>query len=777
MVGAGCVLMVAFLLPAAFFRSSGKNTTENFAATFKDSKGKEVKITQGMLEAAENELKALQSLRITEFYLVLQDSSVPQNIRAILQNTLQGMMGIGQGPVKVANLLLFSNQNSDLRSTNFMQQSRNELLRKADVSNWVDDPESLTFLKESIQQLAGVEAKDSAFYYILLAQEAQQMGIRPSLDAVDKLLELRNLQRLFNLPNPTIADILKNCNLRETGQLKMAVANYIAIVRYCDLITKTLYISEPQLKKSIRDQIQQNNISGTYVTFPGSQFRELVEEPKLEELQEQLKQYKTSEPQKVTEENPHGFGYRLPDRVKIEFLMIDLDQVQKGIENVFAQKNILERKKLEQSYWGQDKDWYVNQYKSRQKKPDDASQESPNDDTQNERYARLEWERNKVWQKRQALQTALDLLNKAKDNSRKILSIADLKQITPDQRASRAAAYPDLAMKLKKNSGPNDPNILYNPNYNDFYFSQRQLYRLRGLSSAEFRRPNQRPLPIADILFQCRPLHKGILTRLDEPPAELYEDIGPLQACPSGSERAVYLVRIVGADTARPPASLYDDGSLGPAPDSFDPNENNPMFQRVKRDWQSLKEFSLAIDQANRFAELADPNWAGAIAQINEDHQRDPNLPGPLREDSLENSKQQIESLIQQMTRLQETIQKNPQIQNNPQMVQYFQSNLQNKQQQIIEIYQLRQKAMELAQQRADKNDDGRAVLVREDKLSCLVFKDLKLAPVSQQEYLRRKPMNTRDTIRSEQEMLAVIHLTPGNIEKRTGFQRKTEGE
>jgi hypothetical protein len=448
--------------------------------------------------------------------------------------------------------------------------------------------------------------------------------------------------------------------------------------------------------------------------------------------------------------------------------MIDLDQVQKGIENKFAQNDILKRGNLIQSYWEQDKEWYVYQYKSRKKKPDDASQENPNDDPQDERNARLEWERNKIWQKRQALQSALDRLDKAKENSQNILNISELKQIPPDQRASRAANYSDLAKQLKKNSGPNDPNILFNPDYDDYYFSEQELYRLGWLSSAEFRRPNQPSLPIADILFQCRPLHKGILTRLDEPPVELFEDIGPLHAGPPGSERAVYLVRIVDVDPAREPVSLYDDGALGPAPDSFDPNENNPLFQRVEQDWQNLKSFSLAIEEANRFAKCTDPNWAGAIAKVNEQHNRDPNLPGPLWENSLDNTEQQLENLMQQITRIQNILQ------DNPQMVDYFQLELQNKQLQIIEIYQLRQKAMELAQERADKNENDRAVLLREDKLSCLVFKDLKLAPASQQEYLRRKPMNTRDTIWAEQELMTVIHLTPGNIEKRTGFHRKT---
>ncbi|GEM_PF-1355375 len=756
LVGVGCVLMVAFLLPSAIFYGSGqRNPAEQDVAYFNDIDGKQIEITQGMLEAAENELKALEMLKISDInmYQFSKNMSLP------------GFIGVGSGPILTTHVLLFSSQSTDPQTTNLVQGYRNELYMKVESSDWAEEEETLNFLKESIQRLTGVEGQDAAYYYLLLAYEAQQMGIRPTMDTVDNLLELRQVR------NIKIADILKKCNLRETGQLKKAVANYVAIVRYCDLMTKTLAISEPQLKKIIRDNIQIENVSGTYVTFRASQFRDQAGEPKLEELQEQLDQYKACEPIQDTEENPHGFGYRLPDRVKIEFLMIDLDQVQKGIENKFAQKDILERGNLIQSYWNEDKTWYVNQYKARQEKPEDDSQENSSDDTRDERYARLQWEQNKVWQKRQALQTAKDLLHKAKDNSQKILSIADLKQIPPVHRGLRAANYSDLAKQLNKNSDPNDPAILFNPDYDDYYFSEQELYRLGWLSSAEYRRPRQTPLPLADILFQCKPLHTGILTRHDETPAELYEDIGPLETGRPGSERAVFLVRIVGVDPARPPASLYDDGTLGAAPDSFDPNENNPMFLHVKRDWQTLQEFSLAIDQANRFAELSDPNWAGTIAKVNEEHNReDPNLPGPLWENSLENTEQQLENIRQQITRMQELLQNNPQIAN------YFQSELQNKQMQIIGIYQLRQKAMELAQQRQDQNttDQDRAVLIREDKLSCLVFKDLKLAPASQQEYLRRKPMNTRDTIWSEQEMLAVIHLTPGNIEKRTGFHRKT---
>ena len=246
------------------------------------------------------------------------------------------------------------------------------------------------------------------------------------------------------------------------------------------------------------------------------------------------------------------------------------------------------------------------------------------------------------------------------------------------------------------------------------------------------------------------------MTRLDETPVELYEDIGPLMAERAGPNGAVYLVRIVGADPVRPPASLYDDGSLGPAPDSFDPNENNSLYQLVKQDWQKLKEFSLAVDEANRFVTLADPNWAGAIAKVNEEHQRDPNLPGPLRQTTLTNDQKQIENLNR-------TIRENPQAQ----MAQWYRTRLDD-------LNHLLKKSMELAQQRAEKNEQDRAVLVREDNMSCLVFKDLKLAPASQQEYLRRKPLNTRLAIEFEQDMLTVIHLAPPSIEKRTGFHRKT---
>ena len=171
----------------------------------------------------------------------------------------------------------------------------------------------------------------------------------------------------------------------------MAVANYIAIIRYCDLITKTLDISEPQLKKNIRDQNQQKNISGAYVTFPGYQFRKRLGEPKREELQQQFDQYKSYAPEK-TEENPHGFGYSLPDRIKIEYLMIDLEQTRMGIEARHGQKGILERKKLEQTYWEQDKPTYLRQYKARQNRSENVAEETNVNDTEDERNARLEWD-------------------------------------------------------------------------------------------------------------------------------------------------------------------------------------------------------------------------------------------------------------------------------------------------------------------------------------------------------------------------------------------------
>lgn len=765
MVIAGCILMVAFLLPAAFFRTSGRNPAEQEIAWFNDTDGKKIEITQGMLESAENELKALDMLKISNINLIY---SRQNEYYSKQKKYLPGFVNIESGPIFATHILLFSSINSDPQAMDSIRWYRNELYRKAESSDWAQEEDTLNFLKESIQRLTGVEGRDAAYYYLLLANEAQQMGILPTVNTVDQLLGVRQIQ------NIKIADILKRCNLRETGQLKKAVANYVAIVRYCDLVTKPLAISMPQLKKYIRDDIQEENVSGTYVAFRAFQFRNQIGEPKLEELREQLNQYKDCEPEKVTEENPYGFGYRLPDRVKIEFLMIDLDQVQKGIEKKFEQKDILQRGNLLQSYWNEDKTWYLKQYQSRQKNPENDSAEKSNDDSQDERYARLEWEKNKVWQKRQALLAAKNLVNKARDNSQKILSLAELKQLSPDQRATRAADYPDLVKQLKKNSSPNDPNILYDPDYDGYYFSAQDLYRLGWLGNAVLQRPNQTPLPVADILFQCRPLHQGIVTRLDETPVELYEDIGPLTAGSPGSEKAVYLVRIVSVDPARPPVSLYDDGSLGPAPDSFDPNENNPLFQRVDQDWQKLQSFSLATDEANRFAESTDPNWAGAIAKINEEHNRDPNLPGPIQENSLENTKQQIENFRQQITQIQNILQKNPQMAN------YFQSQLQKIQLQIMGIYQLRKKAMELAQQRQEKNtaDQDRAVLRREDKLTCLVFKNLKLPPASQQEYLRRKPMIAQDTILSEQELLAVIHLTPGNIEKRTGLHRKThEGE
>jgi hypothetical protein len=227
LVGVGCVLMVAFLLPSAFFYASGRrNPAEQEVAYFNDNDGKKINITQGMLEAAENELKALDMLKISDI-----------NVYQLSQNArLFGFNGIASGPILATHILLFSSQSTNPQTTNRIQGYRNELYNIVEASDWAKDKETLNFLKESIQRFTGVEAQDAAYYYLLLAYEARQMGIQPTADTVDKLLGLRQFQ------NMKIADIVNRCNLQETGQLKKAVANYVAIIRYCDLITKPLLI-------------------------------------------------------------------------------------------------------------------------------------------------------------------------------------------------------------------------------------------------------------------------------------------------------------------------------------------------------------------------------------------------------------------------------------------------------------------------------------------------------------------------------------------------------
>ncbi|MBN1846861.1 MAG: hypothetical protein JW810_14340 [Sedimentisphaerales bacterium] len=737
MVVVGCVLMVAFLLPAAFFYGSGeRNPAEQVYAYYQDADGGRQKITQGMLEQAERELNALGMLGISEILVdvIFRQGGVPQ---------LPGIKGVGITPILAVHVLLFGNDPFGASGNSLNPIARELLNDRVERSDWAKKPDDLAMLKEAIALLTGSDPQNAPRYYLLLADEARRAGIRTTEAQIEDLLQVRLMRGL------TVSQIVEQSRLQQAAQLKQALGNYVAILRYGDMVSRPLRVSEPELRRRILEILGRDKVQGRYVTFHAGWFFDQIDAPAPAVLQEQFGRYKDVEAGRADPDNLFGFGYHLTDRVKVEYLKVDLQEAREGIEASMAKLPILERDKLIQTYWQDDKEVYVRQVLE-SKRPPDSEQNSPLPEAtaQDIREARLTWERNKVWQKRRAFEEASALLEEAKVLSQKQLSPAALRKLGVAERAPQASDYAAIAAQLNAQED-HVARVQFNPRNPGGYIAETGLRRLGGLDSATQERKGMAPRSVAEILFQCAPLHKQVVTRLDEPPAELYEDIGPLPAERGGPEGALYLLRITAVDPARQPNHINDDGSrLNPAAPT-DPNQENPLYRQVERDWKNAQAFLVACKEADRFAQ-ADPNWVDTVAAFNDEYNEDPNRPtGRLTEQTCQQVRQQI-SFYQQMT------------QSNPTMTQSLLTQIQRMQ---TFLEELMRKALEAAE-----DPPGRIVLPRQSEFSCMVFEDLTVQPISQEEFLRRKPLVTRDLMIRNQEMMAVLHYNPQNIEKRMGY-------
>jgi hypothetical protein len=731
MVGIGLVIMVAFGLPSAVFTGGGAQDTGDAAiGYYTDAEGNRLEITNVMLRTAERDLELLRTLGMV-------DLTVQGFIRQ-----LGGLEGVGEYPIWGVNLLLFPEERFSQLGRYFWGQS----IAK---SNWADDQEQLEELVNIITRLTGLETTEAGLYYILLSQEARQAGITVIDEQIAGTIKMyfRQLWQSQQL-GLNISDICNRYKMPEK-QFDEVLNNYIAILRYGDMATKALHMSEPQVKKIILDQAQQDTVTGTFVRFEARLFLDEVAEPNTSEQEAHFEAYKQYAPGQVTDENPYGLGYLLGDRVQLEYLWVDLDEALKAVQTKFAELSARQQEEVLQQYWQDNRKQFAIEIMPATQ----TSEAQYRDPTFDEVAARVRQSR----EKNEALQWAQRLLAQAKGEAQKALNRAALRDLSPKERAQRAVDYRTMAQQFSEES------LKVNYRQSEYLDLQTLMNSEEFANAYKMRRgtPLQR-LPA--ILFDCAPLHKGLESRLDDPPVKLYEDIDSVEV----ADKAAFLMRIINVDKSREPISLEDNGRQGPAEALKPPQDDQEkdqalpdepqysMRERVKEGWKALQGFNSTRQRAEQFARSAQTDWQLAFTEYNKSEAGDPNDPNSIArvlwDDSLDNGRNQMKSYEQF-------------VESDQQYAELF-GNIIQQQRKLL------QDAVELAQERSEEAEDL-AVLVRHAEGECLVFKDLKAPLPTIQEYQRRKPLIASALLTNSQGMMTLWHFNPDNIKKRNGFEEK----
>lgn len=163
--------------------------------------------------------------------------------------------------------------------------------------------------------------------YFLLQREAADRGIAVSNDQVENVLTNELYVPGANPPQHPAPDIIGENTYRA---LHDAVARFLPVAILHDQTVQSVTVTQPMWDHAVADEFQLVKLA--IVEFPASEFAKTATAPTAQQLQNQYDKFKNAVAgQPPTKENPFGFGYELPQRIKLQYLTIPHQQVQQAV--------------------------------------------------------------------------------------------------------------------------------------------------------------------------------------------------------------------------------------------------------------------------------------------------------------------------------------------------------------------------------------------------------------------------------------------------------------
>ncbi len=706
MVFFGVLIMIGFVLPSAMFSGSGRNIQDKEVGSYAGADGVKTTLTTMDTGKAIAEIKAMLDLRVSAYlrsYGNASDNFKMINPAAILF-TCHSIFGDTESAYYTRSILL---QAVGLDHKN--KAEYDAILAKID--KLIDTNQN------------------PAIQYLALTAEANRNGFYATSEQVGELVSFIRVN--MNQQGQKMSTSLSNYGLT-VGSFSEAVGNIIAIASYVDNLTKVGITNENQLRDSIRNSIEINNISGKFVEFSSNMFAQKVGDPTEEELVAHFEKYKSIDPLDIRpddKDNMFGFSYMLPDRIKVEYLNVDVSAIKQKITEEFEAQSLIKQEEALQDYW------------TNHKSERPFQKESQKDRNSPVEYTQLSFDESYDTVKN------VYLMGKAREQAESVIAKIGEAVSNENDLVEANINWQEVAEKNSSDSikiGHGESEFLSRETINSF----------EKFGSAKLTRFNDAPLSY--MLFSSEPLRDRPATKLEQPaPLKLRETLSSIEArydFPNGTYNLMnmYLVRIVAVDRSRVAASINDDGRQGGSDIEPLADDKNILKDKVKADLKKLKAYEMAKAKAEEFkAALAQPetDLAKAIETVGKTMMEKPddeNARNPLSESS-------VEKYYDNLSRIDFMIQNS------------YGSRENNERQKTLVRGNLRiiLKALHDA-------EEGEKVLVEnKNTTSVLVFDEFAIEPANQDEYADMKAYYAMQTLSSQQLLPMVDFFLHDNIIKR----------
>jgi hypothetical protein len=576
----------------------------------------------------------------------------------------------------------------------------------------------------------------SEIYWLLLKNEAQLAGIRISEEQTGGMLG-RTIPEFTDgaTYSQVISSIVNQRGIPEE-EILTTFGKLMAVMEYGRMVCGNEDMTSSQIMHNA--SWEDETIDVELVRLDSSVFAETQSQPTEEGISAHFDDYKWFLPGEVSDHNPYGFGYKLPEMVQLEYIVVELDDVSSIVAAPTEEET----------------EEYYQRYRERFVATVPSDPNDPNS-LQIERirsYAEVAGMISEQLLQERINSRAERILQEAKslteagfediDTEPQSLSAEQFRQIAGDYEATAE----ELAEKHKIKVYTGKTGLL----------SAAEMQTDEHLGMLYVRSYGYNPTGLIQIVFAIDELKASELGPFDAPEPRLYENIGPVT---DALGEIMVLVRVTRAEKASVPEDInqtFSKATLEFEQTSEAGEDVYSVKERVTEDLKKLAAMDTARNKARELVGLVtEVGWDSAVDKFNELYgqqaESDPNV---FRLQNLANLQRVSGMMLETLTL---------QSEGNP--MAWFLVNEEKKQSQLID------RLYSLVPQDAIALEAVAVTMEFKPAMSYYVIKDVSVRPLGREQYENTKALRVYKEGLVQSQSLAVVHFNPENILKRMKFR------
>jgi hypothetical protein len=420
-------------------------------------------------------------------------------------------------------------------------------------------------LPPEFDQIRQEALTEEEWYMLILA--ADESGTYVSDTAVE------NFKQRWQIPESYLYQMRDRANI-SLDTINNAIRNFIKVHQAALQACEAAKISEADIQNFIRKTNQEIKVS--VVPIRAQQLVDNSYQPTESELREHFEQYK-DEP--ARQGDSLDFGYQLPEKVQVEYIEIDVDELAK-------QQTITDKEALD--YWKTHQDEFTKMVTTT------TTDTQPTTQKKREPYSTFSEAKPEVIREmaqqeaeNEALRIARDIIGRLSEPWKTATTTGSFDYPVPPESEKTAGVYPNLIDKIQRQySGV--LSFTRTP-----LLEQKELRRQPGIGSAQAMQGTQQQISFAEAAFLVAGLAE---TPEDQPDYQRYfRNIYETCDVPfRDRQNNVYVFRTVGSEPQRAPESWEEVKDM--------------LIQdiRLKKAYQQAEEVATQLNKAAEEKGLAD---------------------------------------------------------------------------------------------------------------------------------------------------------------------------